>query len=73
MLKCNNKIFSKFLFFSIVFFLVSFFINSVIVFAAEDDQKQHIAKKSTTKENISRIQVEQRRIIDQLEVMENKL
>ncbi len=67
MLTCKNKIFSKFLFFSLFFLIVSFIINSVIVYAVEPSIKKTQLNKNND------IQVQQREILDHLERIENKM
>jgi len=67
MLTCKNKIFSKFLFFSLFFVTVSFIINSVIVHAFVPPEKKRSHKKAVE------IQVQQREILDHLERIENKM
>jgi hypothetical protein len=69
MLICKNKIFSKFLFFSLVFLLVSFIANSVIAFSVSSPEKKEVQSR---KKAIER-QVQQREILDYLERIENKI
>ena len=70
MLTCKNKIFNKFLFFSLVFLIVSFAVNSVIVYALEPvEKKRHLHNKVKAAE----IQIQQREILDHLERIENKM
>ena len=73
MLACKNKLFNKFLFFSFVFFTISFFSHIMISFAADNHGVQHRRSKQVkVRESISRIQMEQRQIIDRLENMEKR-
>jgi len=67
MLTCKNKMFSKFLFFSLFFLIVSFIINSVIVYAVEPSIKK--TRLNKTKD----IPIQQREILDHLERIENKM
>ena len=70
MLMCKNKTFNKILFFSVVFFIISFVSHLMICYTAEGaTKKQH---QITIQENTSRIQIQQREIIDQLGDMEQK-
>lgn len=73
MLRCKNKTFNKFLFFSFVFFIISFFINTMIVSNAASDQEKVMIKKNSLRDSTSNIQMQQRQIIKQLESVERKL
>jgi len=73
MLRCKNKTFNKFLFFSFVFFIISFFVNTVFVYAVEADQKQRSDTEETLRDCTSHIQMQQEQIIEQLEDVEKKL
>ena len=65
---CKNKTFNKFLFFSLFFLFVSLAVNSVIVFAAETSERKKACRK-----NAVQIQVEQKKILNHLERIENKV
>ena len=73
MLRCKNKTFNKFLFFSFVFFIISLFINTMIVSNAANDQEKIMIKKNSLRDDTSNIQMQQRQIIKQLESVERKL
>lgn len=75
MLRCENKTFNKFLFFSFVFFIISFFANTVIVYADSSEQEKITLKKESEslRDSTSRIQRQQKQIIEQLEEVEKKL
>jgi hypothetical protein len=66
---CKNKTFNKIFFFSIVFFIISFVSYIMICHAAPNASRKSI---STIQDNTSRIQVQQKEIINQLENMEQK-
>jgi len=74
-LRCENKTFNKFLFFSFVFFIISFFANTVIVYADSSEQEKITLKKESEslRDSTSRIQRQQKQIIEQLEEVEKKL
>ena len=73
MLSCKNKLFNKFLFFSFIFFTISFFSHIMISSAATESViQQRSTKQIKVRKNISRIQIQQRQIIDYLENMEKK-
>lgn len=69
MLMCNNRTFNKIFFFSIIFFVISFASYIMICHASPTSSKQSI---TTIQDNTSRIQVQQRKIINQLQGMEKK-
>jgi hypothetical protein len=69
MLMCKNKTFNKIFFFSIVFFIISFVSYIMICHAAPPSSKKSI---SVLQDNTSKIQIQQRQIINQLEGMEQK-
>ena len=75
MLRCKNKTFNKFLFFSFVFFIISFFVNTVIVYAGSNEQEDTTLKEESEslKDSTFRIQIQQEQIIEQLEEVERKL
>ena len=50
MLRCKNKTFNKFLFFSFVFFIISFFVNAVVVSDAAGDPEKIMLKKDSSKD-----------------------
>jgi len=68
MLTCKNKIFSKFLFFSLTFLIISLIISSVAALSTVPLEK----KKPLLRKKAAKIQIQQREIIDQLENMEQK-
>ena len=68
MLTCKNKIFNKFLFFSLIFLFLSIAINSVIVSATVPPEKKKLLQDKS-----SEIQVQQRKILNHLERIENKI
>ena len=73
MLRCKNKTFNKFLFFSSVFFVISFLINTVVVSAVNEDKTQVVRKNESLRDCTSHIQTQQRQIIEQLEGVEKRL
>jgi hypothetical protein len=68
MLSCKNKMFSKFLFFSLFFLVVSVVINSVIVYAVEPSEKNR-----SLRDNSAEIQIQQRKILNHLEKIEDRM
>ena len=73
MLRCKNKTFNKFLFFSSVFFVISFLINTVVVYAVNEEQTQVVKKNGSLRDCTSHIQIQQRQIIEQLQDVEKRL
>ena len=73
MLRCKNKMFNKFLFFSFIFFIISFFVNTVVVYAVSEEKSQAVTKKEPLRDCTSHIHIQQKQIIEQLENMERKL
>ena len=66
---CKNKTFNKIFFFSIVFFIISFVSYIMICHAAPVLPRQDV---TTIQDNTSKIQIQQREIINQLQNMEQK-
>ena len=56
MLRCKNKTFNKFLFFSSVFFVISFLINTVVVYAVNEEQTQ-VEQVQPTQRTVSAVSV----------------
>ena len=50
MLRCKNKTFNKFLFFSSVFFVISFLINTVVVSAVNEEKTQVVKKNESLRD-----------------------
>ena len=73
MLRCKNRTFNKFLFFSSVFFVISFLINTVVVYAVSEEQTQVVKKKESLRDCTSHIQIQQKQIIEHLEGVEKRL
>ncbi len=73
MLRCKNRTFNKFLFFSSVFFVISFLINTVVVYAVNEEQTQVVKKYESLRDCTSHIQIQQRQIIEQLQDVEKRL
>ena len=72
MLRCKNKTFNKFLFFSFIFFIISFFINTVVVYAFIEEEQDR-KKKESLRDCTSHIQIQQKQIIEHLEGVEKRL
>ena len=70
MLTCKNKIFNKFLFFSLMFLTLSFAVSSVIVLASSPPEKK---KRMQRNSKAAKIQVQQREILDHLERIERRM
>ena len=68
MLKCKNKIFNRFLFFSLVFSFVGFVISSIAAFTVESPKENNSLQNNTAK-----IQIQQREILNHLERIEDKV
>ena len=69
MLTCKNKMFSKFLFFSLTFLLISLIIGSVAALSTVPlEKKRPLLRKKAVK-----IHIQQREILDHLERIENKM
>ena len=69
MLTCKNKMFSKFLFFSLTFLFVSLIISSVAALStAPAEKKEPLLRKKAAK-----IQIQQREILDHLERIEKRM
>ena len=69
MLTCKNKIFSKFLFFSLTFLIISLIISSVAALSTVPLEK----KKSLLRKKAAKIQIQQREILDHLERIEKRM
>jgi len=69
MLTCKNKIFSKFLFFSLTFLIISLIISSVAALSTVPLEK----KKPLLRKKAAKIQIQQREILDHLERIEKRM
>jgi len=67
---CKNKTFKKICLFAILFFMISFFINTMMALAVVNNS--NISSKSNNI-NQTEIKIQQEKIIDCLERMDEKL
>ncbi len=70
MVNCKNKTFKKICLFAILFFMISFFINTMMALAVVNNS--NISSKSNNI-NQTEIKIQQEKIIDCLERMDEKL
>ncbi len=70
MVNCKNKTFKKICLFAILFFMISFFINTMMALAVVNNS--NIPSKSNNI-NQTEIKIQQEKIIDCLERMDEKL